>query len=107
MDIILKPILTFIQGLDGMNNSILAGGAVRDAMFGLEPRDYDIFVPSKDKKQLMNAVELIRTEFTTSTVTSKSKDYDIIPTRLSRDTSLVEVLNFKYKDRDIDIIAVS
>lgn len=109
MDIILKPIVSFIQDLDGMSNAILAGGAVRDKMFGLEPRDYDIFVPARDKKALYEAVAAISKEFSTSEVVSKSKEYGIrdftIGNRIEG-TSLTAVLNFKYKDRDIDIIGV-
>lgn len=109
MDIILKPIVSFIQNLDGMSNAILAGGAVRDKMFGLEPRDYDIFVPTRDKKALRDAVDAIKKEFSTSNILSKTKEYDITSWSGGRidGTSLIEVLNLKYKDRDIDIIGVN
>lgn len=45
MDIIVKTMLDFVQGQKGYENSVLAGGAVRDYFLGIEPKDYDIVVP--------------------------------------------------------------
>jgi len=45
MDIIVRKVLTTIQDIPEFSNTILAGGAVRDALLELEIKDYDIFVP--------------------------------------------------------------
>jgi len=45
MDIIVKTVLDLVQSQEGFENSVIAGGACRDYSLGIEPKDYDIFLP--------------------------------------------------------------
>lgn len=73
MDIIIKSVLEFIQTINGKENSILAGGAVRDHIYGLTPNDYDFCVPSTGRKDMIDLADKICGEFKVST-RLKSKD---------------------------------
>ena len=47
MDIVVKTVLDFVQSIEGCENSVIAGGSVRDYLLKskVPSRDYDIFVP--------------------------------------------------------------
>lgn len=63
MDIKVKAVLDFIQSQEGYEHSIVAGGAVRDYQFELEPRDYDFFVPTSRKQKVRPIIDAVRKEF--------------------------------------------
>lgn len=46
MDVRARMILSVMRAVPGAEQVILAGGAVRDTYFNLEPKDYDFFIPS-------------------------------------------------------------
>ena len=45
MDIRARHVLSILRSFPWSKNAILAGGAVRDEYFGIEPKDYDFFIP--------------------------------------------------------------
>lgn len=64
MDIRVKTILDFIQGQKGYENAVIAGGAIRDYHYELEPKDYDIFIPLETRQQsVKHIITLINKEF--------------------------------------------
>lgn len=101
MDIIVKTVLDFIQSRDYAKHSVLAGGAVRDHIYDLDARDYDIFVPSSiNNTYLINA---IKKEF------GLDKKHDLRQKGEEYESSNVTVdingvYNFKFEGKDFDII---
>lgn len=76
MDIRVKSILDFIQSQKGYENTVIAGGAVRDYHYELEPRDYDIFFPIDNRQNVADIVGKISKEFNLGLgVKDKGKDY--------------------------------
>jgi hypothetical protein len=57
MDIRAKYVLGMIRKIEGAEESILAGGAVRDAYFNKEPKDYDYFVPSPVWEEVIDVLD--------------------------------------------------
>jgi hypothetical protein len=75
MDIIIKSVLDFIQTIKGKENSILAGGAVRDHVYGLTPSDYDFCVPSTGKADMIELAGQVATEFKVLPMLKSKTDY--------------------------------
>jgi len=98
MDIRIVALLDLIKRNEETSNAIVAGGAVRDYSFDMVPRDYDIFVPTKNKASLKKLGKLIQ-ERTGVDLGVKDEDgnYDHIE-------EVKGVLNFSYEGIDVDII---
>lgn len=108
MDIVVKGILSYIQNLEGHKNSVLAGGAVRDEIFGLVPNDYDFFVPSKHPRDIEYLVQSLGREFTLEGAICKSKDYGFLKKKRvsSNGQSVLSVWGFKFEGKKIDLIGL-
>lgn len=76
MDIVVKGILDYIQSLEGHKNTILAGGAPRDILLGLTPKDYDLCIPSRNNKQIHDLARSIVQEFNIQDMVLKTKEYE-------------------------------
>lgn len=76
MDIIIKSILDYVQSIEGHKNSILAGGAPRDILLGLIPKDYDICLPSNSPKQIHDLARSVVQEFNITDMVLKTQDYE-------------------------------
>lgn len=76
MDIVVKGILDYIQSLEGHKNTILAGGAPRDILLGLTPKDYDLCIPSRSNKQIHDLARSIVQEFNIQDMVLKTKEYE-------------------------------
>lgn len=74
MDIIVKGVLDFIQTLKGRENTVIAGGAIRDELFNLEPNDYDFCIPSLRGRDVRDVMNLVAEEFKVSDPNKKSKE---------------------------------
>lgn len=74
MDIIVRSVLEFIQ--QEKKNTVLAGGAVRDTILGVQPKDYDIFVPSSTPKDKKAIVAKLSKEFNIDGFRDKHQDYE-------------------------------
>jgi hypothetical protein len=75
MDIVIKSILEYIQSLPGHTNTVLAGGAPRDVLLGLTPKDYDLVIPSKSPKEIHDLARSIVQEFSVTDMVLKTQDY--------------------------------
>jgi hypothetical protein len=100
MDVIVKGVLSFIQ--QEKKNSVLAGGAARDAIFKVEPKDYDIFVPTQDRKDVSKIMNALVDEFGLSHLRNKTKEYG----KTTVSTNLKNVNEFEIEGRKFDIIFV-
>lgn len=118
MDIVAKTVLDFVQSLEGCENSVIAGGSVRDYLMpgNNQPRDYDIFIPMTDFKQSLvvnkaikeliknevtpkNKGEYPETAFTVDAFEYEGKLFDLIFRKDIKDTEdfgseLIETFNF-------------
>lgn len=56
MDIRARDLLAKIRNIKGAENSVIAGGAVRDVALGYEPKDYDIFVPASGYRAVVETL---------------------------------------------------
>lgn len=56
MDIRARTILSLIKSIKGAEQSIIAGGAVRDSFFDVPPKDFDFFIPDDAFKQVIQEV---------------------------------------------------
>lgn len=90
MDVIVKGILDFIQGHKGYEDTVIAGGAVRDEIFNLLPNDYDFCIPIKNRKDLTNLSGIIQKEFGVSP--KKNDGYEN------------PVISFVFEGKKIDLI---
>lgn len=111
MDIVVKGILDYIQSLEGHKNTILAGGAPRDILLGLTPKDYDLCIPSRNNKQIHDLARSIVQEFNIQDMVLKTKEYDKQEGRLrNRSGVLVHtskltcVYGFTFEGKKIDLI---
>lgn len=102
MDILIKSILNYIQNQAGHTNSVLAGGAVRDSVLGLTPRDYDLFVPSTRPKDITDLVQSIGYEFNVADIVCKTKFYD----KVDNPQSITCVYGFTFEGKKIDVIGI-
>jgi Poly A polymerase head domain len=64
MDIIVKKVLSIIQSNPDLSQTILAGGAVRDSILGMEPKDYDFCIPRVTHMSASNLVYQIMENLT-------------------------------------------
>jgi hypothetical protein len=104
MDIVVKSVLNYIQGLDGHHQAILAGGAVRDESLGLEPKDYDLFIPTQTTKEMTELVQSIAHEFSVNPVL-KTGDYDSAMRKVSAKGQVItQVYGMTVEGKDIDLI---
>lgn len=117
MDIITKTVLNKIQSLEGYETSVIAGGAVRDHIWGIPERDTDICIPKFEGRSEGLLVDALDKEFK---VRTKVKGYDplrrtvgkydlsqLVEDSLYKDGSsgrLDSVLNFQFEGKDFDII---
>jgi hypothetical protein len=103
MNIIVRSILHYIQTKEKHKNSILAGGAVRDEILGLVPKDYDILVPVTSKVEVPKLITEIANEFgiKIDTIRSKGKEYEEMTQNHVRG-----VTEFVHEDLKFDIIGV-
>lgn len=118
MDIVIKSILSYIQSLSGHTNTVLAGGAPRDILLGLTPKDYDLCIPSRSPKEIHELARSIVQEFKITDMVLKTKDYEdqgskrpwgrgekrlltIEPTHASK---LTCVYGFTFEGKKIDLI---
>lgn len=76
MDIVIKSVLEYIQSLSGHTNTVLAGGAPRDILLGLTPKDYDLVIPSKNPKQIHELSYSVVREFKITDMVLKTQDYE-------------------------------
>jgi len=106
LDIVVKGILEYVQSLEGHKNSVLAGGAVRDQIYGLVPNDYDIFVPSKHPRDIEYLIQSVGKEFNISDVLCKTKSYDTHQTRgiSKHEQRLTSVWELVFEGKKIDLI---
>ncbi len=108
MDIVVKGILSYIQSLEGHKSSVLAGGAVRDEIFGLVPNDYDFFIPSKHPRDIEYLIQSIGREFTIESAVCKSKDYGFLKKKRvsSNGQGVLSVWGFIFEGKKIDLIGL-
>lgn len=62
MDIIVKSVLDLIQGQKNYEYSVIAGGSCRDHFLGIEPKDYDIFLPYAGSDAKYQLTEVLNKE---------------------------------------------
>lgn len=97
MDIIVKTVLDFIQSKENASNSVLAGGAVRDHIYNLEPRDYDIFVPAAESNKAL--IKELNKEFKLNNdIKKKGKVYG------SNTSDIGGVFEFNFEGKSFDVI---
>jgi hypothetical protein len=109
MDIIVRSVLEFIQ--QEKKNTILAGGAVRDTILGVQPKDYDIFVPSNTPKDKKAIVAKLNKEFNIDGFKDKQIDYEktTVNTLYHQDPDIKRldyVWNFTLEGKQIEVIGV-
>lgn len=105
MNIVVISVLNHIQTFAGCHNAVIAGGAARDEMFNVKPRDYDIWVPCKDNRDFHNSFQMfnLSNEFASlnPVITEKTVEYET----MYHATELKFVYNMKLDgDINIDII---
>lgn len=106
MDIVVKGILSYIQSLEGHKSSVLAGGAVRDEIFGLVPNDYDFFIPAQRPRDIEELARSISREFNVSPL-CKSKDYGLFHKKApSNGQGVLSVWGFTFEEKKIDLIGL-
>ncbi len=120
MDIIIKTILNYVQSIEGHKNTILAGGAPRDILLGLQPKDYDLCIPSKNNRQIHDLARSIVQEFNIQDMVLKTKEYEDLGKRkrgssllgslsksvetLTHANKLTCVYGFTFEGKKIDLI---
>ncbi|AXP07752.1 hypothetical protein SmphiM6_61 [Sinorhizobium phage phiM6] len=97
VDIIVKTVLDFIQGQEGYENSIVAGGCIRDHFLEITPNDYDIFVPLNGK--FLDLKDSIGKEFGVDHFLDKTRTSDY-----GHQTDISEVNEFIFEGKKFDII---
>jgi hypothetical protein len=97
VDIIVKTVLDFIQGQEGYENSIVAGGCIRDHFLEITPNDYDIFVPLNRK--FLDLKDSIGKEFGVDHFLDKTRTSDY-----GHQTDISEVNAFEFEGKKFDII---
>ena len=95
IDIRIRHILSYLRETEGAEQTILAGGAVRDSYLGIEPKDYDFFIP---KNGFHKSLEVLKGMTESEPVFAKEKyGYaDGLP--------IFSVCNFKYEGLDLQIM---
>ena len=101
MDIITKGVLSLIQ--QEKKYSILAGGAVRDTIYKVEPKDYDIFVPVDGRKDIRTILKAVETEFQADKFKDKSEEY----AQTTRTENFKHVYEFLLEGKTYDLIFVT
>lgn len=56
IDIRARELLSKIRKIKGAENAVIAGGAVRDVILGLEPKDYDFFIPGEGYRAVVETI---------------------------------------------------
>lgn len=100
MDVIAKGVLSFIQ--QEKKYAVLAGGAVRDSIFKIEPKDYDIFVPINGLVEQEKIINAVVEEFAVKKLQSESREYALTATT----RNIKNVLGFNVEGKEFDIIFV-
>jgi len=93
MDMRARHLLSVIRADKRWSNSIIAGGAVRDEYFELQPKDYDFFVPFD-----YNVLDTLTKEIGSHPVKS-DKNY-----RYSRSLPIVDVFDWKYEGIEVQVM---
>lgn len=103
MDIITKTVLNKVQSIEGYDKAVIAGGAVRDHIFGVPERDTDIFLPAFKGRNIIPLIADLTAEFK---IVPKMKS------KLNRDGSYKEsnkrldsVFEFDFEGKLFDIVA--
>lgn len=107
MDIVVKSILDYIQSLEGHKNTVLAGGAPRDMLLGLEPNDYDLCIPSSNNRDIHRLAQTINHEFNVLDMVCKTTEYEdrrVLKKRKSHTSNLTCVYGFTIEGKKIDLI---
>lgn len=109
MDILVKSVLNYVQAQKGHANSVLAGGAVRDIILGLPPKDYDIVIPSDNHRQIDDLAQSIVAEFGVTDMVLKTKEYGGDKKKRSKvgrenPQRLTSVWGFTFEGKRIDLI---
>lgn len=94
MDIIARGVLEYIQ--KDQPEAIIAGGACRDGVLGLVPKDYDIWVPANTVLNMPKLVE----EFGIKDFRQKGKEYETA----FHDNRIKAVWSFRVEDKEFDLI---
>lgn len=98
MDIIVRSVLNYIQKQDTSKNAILAGGAVRDAIWGLTPNDYDICIPNEKSGFVKYIAQKLAEEFAITDMKSKTKEYEATNNKVNA------VYTFNHEGLKFDLI---
>ncbi|QIG73048.1 putative nucleotidyltransferase protein [Rhizobium phage RHph_N3_19] len=107
MDIVVKSVLDYIQSLEGHKNTILAGGAPRDMLLGLEPDDYDLCIPSSNNRDIHRLAQSINHEFNVLGMVCKTTEYEdrrLLKRKKSHTSKLTCVYGFTIEGKKIDLI---
>lgn len=103
MDIITKTVLNKVQSIEGYDKAVIAGGAVRDHIFGVPERDTDIFLPAFKGRNIIQLIADLSAEFK---IVPKMKS------KLNRDGTYKEsnkrldsVFEFDFEGKLFDIVA--
>lgn len=114
MDIVVKSVLEYIQSLEGHKNTVLAGGAPRDMLLGLEPCDYDFVIPSSNNRDIHRLAQTINHEFNVVDMVCKTAEYEddrrgrksksIFAKSSSHSSKLTCVYGFSIEGKKIDLI---
>ena len=105
MDIVVKSVLEYIQKQEGHQFSVLAGGAVRDEHFGLTPKDYDLFIPSKNPRQMEELKNSMIKDLGIEDVILKTTVYEKLEVN-GNPQNITSVYGFMYADKEFDLIGV-
>lgn len=100
MDIIDKTVLNKIQSVKGYENSVIAGGAVRDHVFGIPARDTDLCIPMFEGRDALVIIDELKKEFkVTGAVSLKGRSgYSKAKGRLQ------SVYGFTFEGKEFDLI---
>ena len=106
MDIRAKIVLDLVKSIKGAENAVIAGGAVRDMLFDVPPKDVDIFVPHKVIKEVKKEVQKLDKEMVPKGEDYKTLDRYTIPSskRYLKSDSGFECYGFKFEDIQFDLI---
>lgn len=98
MDIIIRGVLDFIQSVKGRENTVIAGGAVRDEVYNMEPNDYDFCIPSVKGRDMETLAGLVSKEFKVSVPLKGDSHYGTHDHRITR------VYTFEIEGKKVDLI---
>lgn len=104
MDIRAKIVLDLVKSIKGAENSVIAGGAVRDLLFDVPPKDVDIFVPHKVIKEVKKEVQKLDKEMVPKGEEYGTLSLSTLSKRYLKSDSGFECYGFKFEDVQFDLI---